>query len=152
MAGENPTRSELIQLGIVPVVLGPNGRPILGPDDKPITIGDGGRPVTSYGTPVLTFPDGVPMLGPNDKPVFVGPIGLPVTSDGRPVLIGRNGQPLLDDNGRVMIAMSCTNPYVKALDGKESRLTNEEMINIIYFISWQIYIPYKKYCFHPTFI
>ena len=101
---------------------GPDGRPLLGSDGKPLkcALGSNGKPLTDKDGNVLG-PDGKPLSGPDEKPCklglgpfgpHVGPDGTVHGPDGRPILgpdgrplqagLGPNSKPLCDENGNLL--------------------------------------------------
>lgn len=87
------------------LLLGPDGRPVLGPDGGPLAVEGRSPLVGTDGRPILG-PDGGPLfaearrvlVGPDGQPV-VGPDGGLVYEEERRVVIGPNGLPLLAPDG-----------------------------------------------------
>merc|ERR1711962_1120206 len=94
-------------------ILGPDGKPLVGPNGEMLLAPDGRPAVGPNGE--LLGPDGKPLLGPNGellgpdgKPVL-GPDGKPMGADGKPVTVlpegvklGPDGKPILGPNGCLM--------------------------------------------------
>ena len=79
------------------VKLGPDGKPILGPNG--CLMGADGKPLLGPNGELLG-PDGKPLLGPNGE--MLGPDGKPVLGPGG-VALGPDGKPLLGPDGQPLV-------------------------------------------------
>lgn len=88
------------------------GNPVLGPDEKYISLDKDGVPRDPKGRAYYLDEERQLMYGPNGKPLLKGPDSHPVSTDGRPILVDEFGQPILGDDGLPTILGRNSNKYV----------------------------------------